>query len=501
MTHLNSPSTSTATPDGRNLLRMVPAGTKADGRQLEPRHGRYTVVAAADKWYLYVPEHQEIFMVRDELANMLRNAEIDAPSIASGAPMSPESEAAYAFISMLIEQQVRPPLTERRAQHKGLRDVVIHVSQVCNLNCVYCYAVELNKAKSTMSKSVAEAVLDRTMSLAVDGLSSVKFLGGEPTLAWPIIEYLMAGYETASKERGVPVPAFTMVTNGTHMTAAMIRSAAKHNMHILVSIDGPQEIHDRLRPSLGGNGSYMRATRTLEALARGGVDVSIESVYSRDHYLRGYTPQSLIDHFLGLGIRKFHIPPAIGAWHGEDTYEEMADVTRMYAEASRRSVRSFRTDRPYLLRGIQFVMDGFAIRERRRHVCGAGRTFMGVNFDGEAFPCYLLQSPDVSYGHMTSAWDEERYETIRDQFRKNGKEYHPVCRECWANEICQSCLGTSWHLSPEISKPPAFFCAFQKNIIGAVLAEIANARESSDWPLFSQNWQQHLAPITMTSGT
>ena len=77
---------------------------------------------------------------------------------------------------------------------------------------------------------------------------------------------------------------------------------------------------------------------------------------------------------------------------------------------------------------------------------------MGINYDGEAFPCYLLQSVDVSYGFIDRRWDQQKYESIGKRFADNGKEYHQVCRECWANEICQSCLGTSWQISPEITK-------------------------------------------------
>ncbi len=119
-----------------------------------------------------------------------------------------------------------------------------------------------------------------------------------------------------------------------------------------------------------------------------GVNTAIESVYTRQHYKSGVTPQMMIDRFLGLGVREFHIAPAFGGWHGADVFTEMAEVTEqyVYVEAVRNSIRSYRTQSPYLLRGVQFVLDGFALRERRRHVCGAGRTFMGMNYDGQAFP-------------------------------------------------------------------------------------------------------------------
>jgi uncharacterized protein len=475
--------------------RLVPIGTQPDGRRLAPHHGRYTILRADDRRYLYVPEIQELFTLNDDLARLLSAAEIDAVALADGEAMSAASVAAYQFVSLLIESTQSTPLSERRWHHTGLRDVVIHVSQVCNLNCVYCYAVDLNKANRTMTRETADRVVAQTMRLAPDGLACVKFLGGEPTVAWPIIEYLMEAYTTASNSVRISAPGYTMVTNGTLVTPEMVASAARHNMYVLVSIDGPREIHDTLRPYRSGAGSYDKATTALRAMVEAGIDVAVEAVYTRQHYLAGMTPQSMINHFLDLGVREFHIPPAIGAWHGADVYAELAQVTDWYGEAVKNSIRSYRTDSPYLLRGIQFVLDGFAIRERRRHVCGAGRTFMGINYDGEAFPCYLLQSPEVSYGFVGNGWDDARYERIRSQFVRNGKEYHAVCRECWANEICQSCLGASWELSPEITKPPAWFCGFQKALIGIVLAEVGYARESNDWPIFVRNWKNHLSSL------
>lgn len=475
--------------------RHVPTGTKADGKRMDPRPGRYAVLTASGHEYLYVPEIQELFTLDEELARLLKAAEVNAVSLADGEPMSVAAVAAYQFVSMLIEQNRTQSLSERRWEHQGLRDVVIHVSQVCNLNCVYCYAVELNQANKLMSRETADRVIAQTMKLAPEGLACVKFLGGEPTMAWPMVEYMMDSYVAASVAAGLKPPGFTMVTNGTRITREIVQSAARHKMYILVSIDGPQEIHDKLRPYHNGAGSYTKATTALKAMVESGIDVAVEAVYTRQHYLDGITPQSMIDHFLSLGVREFHIPPAIGAWHGVDVFGELAEVTRHYSDAVRNSIRSYRTDAPYLLRGIQFVLDGFAIRERRRHVCGAGRTFMGINYDGEAFPCYLLQSPDVSYGFVGETWNQDRYDKIRSEFINNGKEYHSVCRECWANEICQSCLGSSWELSPEITKPPAWFCSFQKTLIGSVLAEIGSARESEDWGTFVNNWKKHLTPL------
>lgn len=473
---------------GLNIEQKV--GTKSDGQSLEPRHARYTLVDTDMKSYLYIPEIQQLFTVSDnDLVNLLR--------VASDEPESELGHNATHLISNIIrdDKSDNGELSEKRYAHNGLRDVVVHVSQTCNLNCVYCYASELNKANKVMQQETADRVIKQTMLLAPDGLASVKFLGGEPTLAWPVIQHLMEGYLRVSNELSVKPPRFTMVTNGTRMKPHMVRSAAEHGMYILVSIDGDQDIHDELRPTHAGEGSYLHATSTLKSLIDAGVNVAVESVYTRQHYLAGVSPQMMVDHFLSLGVREFQIAPTVGVWHESDTIDQIEEIAELFANAARKSVQSFRTQSPYLLRGIQFVLDGFSLRERRRYVCGAGRTFMGINYDGEAFPCYLLESPDTSYGFIGKDWNQSRYEMIRNRFNSNGKEHHPVCRECWANEICQSCLGTSWQIKPEITKPPAWFCKFQKNIIRAVLAEIACVRDSSEWDIFLVNMDKYLSPL------
>src|SRR6266498_4377084 len=276
------------------LTRLVQIGTKPDGLRLNPSSGRYSVVETVDKRYLYFPEIQRLFRLGDELAQVLKGAEIDPVSVAEGKPTTEVERNARELVCRIIGENTTEPLSESRHSHDELRDIVVHVSQRCNLKCVYCYATDLNAVNKTMQTDTADAVLTETMKLARAGLSSVKFLGGEPTLAWPIIEHLMAGYVNLSHTLGVRPPRFTMVTNGNRMTSEMVQCAAKYEMYVLVSIDGPQEIHDLLRPSLGGSGSYEKATATLKSLADAGVDVAVESVYTRQHYSAGITPQMMV---------------------------------------------------------------------------------------------------------------------------------------------------------------------------------------------------------------
>lgn len=375
----------------------------------------------------------------------------------------------------------------------GLKDLVVHIAQVCNLACGYCYAEHLNKAKKTMAFEVADAVVDRAMLLAPKGLNSVKFLGGEPTIAWDVAVYLMDHFNAVADAQGVDRPLFVTVTNGTLLTNEIVDDMITYGMYAMVSLDGRAAVHDANRPYIGGRGSHHKVIDAITRMIDSGLRPAVEAVYTRAHLEQGVTIQDLVAYFHGLGIREAQITIALGVWHELDTIGRVDDVIEDFAEAARWSVRSYTTEDPFLLRGIQFVLTGFATKTRREYVCGAGRNFMAVNYDGRAFPCYLLESDDSCYGFVDDRWDEEKHAQVTAQFVQNGKAHHPVCTECWANEICQSCLGSTFLIEPKIAKPPAWFCGLQKRIIAAALSEIGAARVSPNWPLFLDNMEQMTA--------
>jgi len=459
-----------------NIKSLEELEAKSDVVALQPVPGRFRLLSSDGNCYIYIPELQQIFRLKESYSKLLKE------------PNNLKLRVALRDLvaNKIKTSQNKPPMFDVKSS-LGLESVVIHVSQRCNLNCVYCYASDLNKVNEVMSFDVAEKIVPQTLSLSQEGLASVKFLGGEPTLAWRVVETLVNSYIDKSKEAGFSPPKFVMVTNGTRITNNIIGFASNKSIFTWVSLDGPKQIHDLLRPTLAGQGTYDKAVASVKRLINAGVRVGIEAVYTHLHYSKGITPQDLVNHFLSLGVREIQISPNIAIWHGWDAIGEIEQMSTLFAEAAIHSISSYRTGSPYLLRGIDFVIRGFIGQVNTPYVCGAGRTFMAINYDGEAFPCYLLESPSTSYGLVGNKWNRQRYKNVQDRFSCNGKAYYSECRQCWACEICKSCLGTSFQIAKEITKPPSWFCAFEKSMIEVVLAKIASISESPDWQLFIEN--------------
>ncbi|EFO29411.1 putative radical SAM domain protein [Roseibium sp. TrichSKD4] len=451
-------------------------------------------MSAGNDDFLFLPSVTGLYSLPSQLKSELAGFRSD--SFLQNLPGEREYQAGIqAFFSDFLASHNAPSTNDVSwPTENKIEDLVLNISQICNLACSYCYADDLNSAGKIMSKSVCQEALDRAYQMSDTGLKSLKFLGGEPTLAFEEIKYAVEYAETICAAEGYRLPSFVIVTNGTKINAEMAQFFASKNFYVLVSMDGPQSIHNLLRPFTGGRGSYSKALDAIVELKKKNVEVAIEAVYTQTHYKNGVSIRCLLDHFLEIGIREMQITLALGTWHGENTQSEIKEVASDFAAAARRCIRSFLTDDPFLLRGIQFVIDGFANKKKNSHVCGAGRTFMAVNYDGAAYPCYLLETSETAYGFVGKEWNEERYALISSKFMENGKEYHDTCKKCWAKEICQSCLGSSFLIDKQISKPPAWFCATQKTLISSVLGEIASALQGEQKEAFLANLSHFLKP-------
>ena len=143
-------------------------------------------------------------------------------------------------------------------------NIMIWVTEKCNLNCDYCY---VKKEPKMMSMKVAEAVFDcfkkmlSERNLRTDEMH-VGFHGGEPLLNFPIIKYLT---ERFKREYGDKIRYFSLTTNGTIFEEEMFQYLME-NIELSVSVDGKRRTNDLKRHYSDGRSSYDETIRTLEFL-------------------------------------------------------------------------------------------------------------------------------------------------------------------------------------------------------------------------------------------
>jgi uncharacterized protein len=154
------------------------------------------------------------------------------------------------------KSEMREALSEaNRLSTKFSAQVVLNLD--CNLACTYCYQGGM-KGRNYMSPETAGLLADlaETGYIARGKGVELSFYGGEPLMSLDLIVSLSERLQKATASKGT-VYSFTMVTNGTLLTAATVERLIPLGLTgAKVTLDGPRENHDRFRPFVSGKGSF-----------------------------------------------------------------------------------------------------------------------------------------------------------------------------------------------------------------------------------------------------
>ncbi|HYF96270.1 MAG TPA: radical SAM protein [Symbiobacteriaceae bacterium] len=141
-------------------------------------------------------------------------------------------------------------------------EVEVLVTRACNLKCPHCCAA----AGSAQAHELPLADWVRILhELADAGVLTVTLTGGEPFLRDDIVE--MA---SVAVQAGMNV---AIDSNGWYVTPQVAEAlSALGNVSVSISVDGPEEYHDRFR---GVPGSFARAVQAVRLFSHAGVSVGV----------------------------------------------------------------------------------------------------------------------------------------------------------------------------------------------------------------------------------
>jgi uncharacterized protein len=154
----------------------------------------------------------------------------------------------------------RQPFLSTRLLH-----LILMPTEQCNFRCVYCYE---DFAAGEMPRPVVEAIKALlARRIAKLDLLSLEWFGGEPLLAWPIIEEIQSFASEMLRDYPEVRLVGSMTTNGSLLTQPRFERLLELGVRSYqISLDGTRDSHDLLRRRLGGGGSFMAIWRNLLAM-------------------------------------------------------------------------------------------------------------------------------------------------------------------------------------------------------------------------------------------
>lgn len=172
-----------------------------------------------------------------------------------------------------VEAEADEDRAARDAHHDARRDhstllLTISPTVACNLACGYCFESEhpVRYFDDDDERHVLRLVKERLRHGAQH--VEVTWFGGEPLLARGTIESLSRRMIQACSFAGATYAA-SAVTNGTLIDDTVAAMLARSRVsRVQITVDGPPDVHDQLRPAASGGGSFTKTMAGVEAAAR-----------------------------------------------------------------------------------------------------------------------------------------------------------------------------------------------------------------------------------------
>ncbi len=363
-----------------------------------------------------------------------------------------------------------------------VKALCLHIAHDCNLACQYCFAGEgeYHGRRALMSLEVGKKALDFLVENSGNRVNlEVDFFGGEPLMNWQVVKELVAYGRSLEGPKNKRFR-FTLTTNGVLLDDELLAFVNREMANVVLSIDGRREVHDRMRPFRGGQGSYDLVVPKFQKAA--------ESRGQNNYYVRGTFTHYNLDfcedvlHLADLGFRQISVEPVVA--QPSDPYaireEDLPALKEQYDRLAAEMIRRRREGRPFNFFHFMIDLQGGPCVAKRLSGCGSGTEYLAVTPWGDLYPCHQFVGDEKFL--MGNVDEGVTREDIRDEFKGCNVYSKEKCRKCFAKFYCSGgCAANSYYFHGRINDAYDIGCELQrKRVECAIMLKAAEAEDASD---------------------
>ncbi|GAA4653024.1 Cys-rich peptide radical SAM maturase CcpM [Anaerocolumna aminovalerica] len=358
-----------------------------------------------------------------------------------------------------IEEIVHYSIDDYASHINNLQMLTLQVTQNCNLRCSYCvYSGNYkNRTHSNlrMSFDVAKKAIDYLFEHSINlEKVSIGFYGGEPLLEFELIKkcvrYVNENYE------GKKV-LFNITCNGTLLTEEVVEFLYQNSFSIMISLDGPKQIHDRCRKFVNGQGSYETIISRLEYIKREYPDFyrkfSVSTVISPQYDLaciKEYFDTDSAVEFLNARIsyqndngiiEDLSYDESFLIINRHETFKVFLSMLNLIDKSKASKIFCIRA--AYLKRQYKYLKP-IKYLPQKCHPggpCIVGSKRLFVNTDGYLYPCERVSedSEIMRIGSLSEGIDIEKAKYLTNI----GAITKERCSQCWGIIHCKMCASSA----------------------------------------------------------
>jgi len=339
---------------------------------------------------------------------------------------------------------------------EGLEHLVISITERCNLRCKYCafsgkYSYNRTHTKKDISFSIAKQAIDFYLKRCKE-IPTIGFYGGEPLLKFGMIKKIV-DYSKRKNEKC----RFNITTNGTLLNKEIIDFFYNKNMTVLISLDGPEEIHNRYRVFPNGNGTFFKIIKNLKDLKNRDERYFQDKISLNVVLAPPYRFDLINDFFFKRTFLSFQ------AEHIQLTFIDPNDTTffsdfKLEDEEKKRNEKMLKLRRHYKESIINGEYDNIKMEKKfftrpfyridRRQMkplgeyfapqgtCFPGKRSLFVDVEGNFSICEKIGNNYI-IGDVRNGFYYERIY----YFLKKYESFFKDCKYCWALRLCMKCFN------------------------------------------------------------
>ena len=300
----------------------------------------------------------------------------------------------------------------------------------------------------------------------------VDFFGGEPLMAWETVKQIVA-YARSKESMYNKSFRFTFTTNGVLLNDEVTEFLNQEMYNVVLSLDGRKEVHDRLRKTINGKGSYETIVPKFQDFVKKRGD--------KEYYVRGTYTHNNVDftndifHIADLGFDKLSMEPVI--CDPREPYalteEDLPDIYNQYEILAQEMLKRGENGNGFTFYHYMLDLSEGPCIQKRISGCGSGTEYLAVTPWGDLFPCHQFVG-DEEY-KLGNIWDGISKQELQCQFKESNCYSKPECQDCWAKLYCSGgCPANALHATGSLNGTYHFSCdIFCKRIECSMMVKVA----------------------------
>ena len=338
-------------------------------------------------------------------------------------------------------------------------------SAVCNLDCTYCFYLDREAdpyhalPARQMSLETLEHLVDSYLTYSYPS-ASFTFQGGEPTLCGLPFYRRLVELQQERGRRGQSV-SNAIQTNGILITREWGKLFREYHWLVGLSVDGPEELHDKYRVNKAGHPTFQAVMKGLEALRAENVEVNVLCVVSQANVERA---RQVYRFFRSLGMEYLQFIPLVLDITPEAYGRFVIEIFELWWPERRRVRVRFFDNVAESLAGLDpgsctlhSSCDSYAV----------------VEYNGDVYPCDFFVENSWKLGNINQdSWPELAARRRRHEFAANKSRLHADCQTCEWLSICRGGCPKDRHAQQGNLEDLDYFCAAYKMIYPRIAAPL-----------------------------